>query len=362
MQTMKTNNNKIAVLGLALATLFACETDDKIVDEILAEVGTGAVIRTIDEDNDLVYNDVTTSFDAGSAYTLVLEEQDEEEGALLESVEIFVNFDDNSFETAGDADDMTTSEVSLQVLQASDFSTGDRGLPQVTVSYTSAELVSATGIDESMIIGKDRFEFRLVLSLTNGETFTNSDVGGPVSGGAFFSAPFEYFPVIECSITESLAGTHSYVVTDAREAPGSGNVCSGNNLMGTVTWTEVSSGVYSSDDMSFGQFLDCTRREDDLPTGAITLVRGPAAGEDIEIEWDCTLLTPDGEVFLDEGVVVPNDDDNPDTEITYSYEITNVTGADMTIEFSSSQGDAGTVVLTREGGADWPVIFTANNE
>ncbi|MEM9078537.1 MAG: hypothetical protein AAGC43_15960 [Bacteroidota bacterium] len=357
---MKTNNNKIAALGLAVATLFACESDDKIVDTILAEVGTGAVIRTIDEDNDLVYNDVTTSFDAGSAYTLVLEEQDEEEGALLESVEIFVNFDDNST----DGGDMSTSEVPLQTLQASDFSTGDRGLPQVTVSYTSAELVSATGIDESMIVGKDRFEFRLVLNLTNGETFTNSDVGGPVSGGAFFSAPFEYFPVIECSITENLAGEHSYVVTNARPAPGSGNVCSGTDLVGTVTWTEVSSGVYSSSDMSFGQFLDCTQREGDLPTGAITLVRGPAAGDDIEIEWDCTLLTPDGEVFLEDGVVVPNDegDNDPDTEVTYSYEITDVTGPDMTINFSSSQGDAGTVVLTREGSVDWPVIFTANNE
>ena len=175
---MKTNNNKIAVLGLALATLVACESDDKIVDTILAEVGTGAVIRTIDETNDLVYNDVTASFDAGSAYTLVLEEQDEEQGGLLESVEIFVNFDDNS--TAGG--DMTTTEVALQTLQASDFSTGSRGLPQATVSYTSDELVAATGIDESMIVGKDRFEFRLVLNLTNGEVFTNTDVGGPVFG------------------------------------------------------------------------------------------------------------------------------------------------------------------------------------
>ena len=212
---MKTNNNKIAVLGLALATLVACESDDKIVDTILAEVGTGAVIRTIDETNDLVYNDVTASFDAGSAYTLVLEEQDQEEGALLESVEIFVNFDDNST----DGGDMTTTEVPLQTLQASDFSTGSRGLPQATVSYTSDELVAATGINESMIVGKDRFEFRLVLNLTNGEVFTNTDVGGPVSGGAFFSAPFEYFPVIACSITESLAGTHTYVTTDMQTSP-----------------------------------------------------------------------------------------------------------------------------------------------
>ena len=357
---MKTYNNKIAILGVALATLFACDTDDKIVDGILEDVGTGAIIRTIDEDNDLVYNDVTASFDAGSAYTLVLEEQDEEDGALLQSVEVFVNFDDMS--TTGGGNDMTTTEVPLQTLEASAFSTGDRGLPQITVSYTSAELVTATGIDESLIIGKDRFEFRLVLNLTNGETFTNTDVGGPVSGGAFFSAPFEYFPVIECSITENLAGTHSYVVSNARPAPGSGDTCSGGDIMGSVTWTEASSGKYTSSDLSFGQFLDCSEREGDLPGGAITLVRGAATGEDIEIEWDCTQLNPDGEVYSDDGVIVPNDDDDPDTEITFNYEITDVTGAVMTIDFTSSQGDGGTVELTREGGVDWPVIFTANNE
>ncbi len=342
---MKTYNNKIAILGLALATLVACDTDDKVVDGILADVGTGAIIRTIDEDNNLVYNDETDAFDPGSSYSLVLEEQDEEEGALLESVEIFVFFDDNSTEGS----DMSTTEVTLQTLQASDFSAGDRGLPQASVSYTSDELIAATGIDESMVIGKDQFRFRLLLTLTNGETYTNSDVGGPVSGGSFFAAPFEYAPIIACTITESLAGTHTYVTTDVRAAPGGGGMCSGGDLNGSVTWTEVSSGVYSSSDMSFGQYEDCY------------VGRGPAAGDEIEIEWDCTILIPDGEVFLDEdGVVVPDDDD-ADSEVTYSYSITNVTGPDMTIDFSSSTGDAGTVVLTREGGADWPVIFTANN-
>ena len=247
---------------------------------------------------------------------------------------------------------MTTSEVALQTVEASEFSTGDRGLPQVTVSYTSDELISATGIDESMVVGKDQFRFRLVLNLTNGETFSNNDVGGPVSGGSFFAAPFEYAPVIECTITESLAGTHTYVTTDVRPAPGGGGLCSGGDLNGSVTWTEGTalSGVLTTSDMSFGQYEDCY------------VGRGPATGEDIEIEWDCTLLTPDGEVFINSaGAVVPNDDTGSPAEITFSYNITDVTGPDMTIEFSSSTGDAGTVVITREGGADWPVIFTANN-
>ena len=336
-------------ISAAVSLMMACDADNKVIDDVLAGVSTGAVIRTIDEDNNLVYNDVTTSFAAGSTFSLTLEEQDEEGGDLLESLEIYVNFDDNSTAAAGDTD-MTTEEVLLQTLSAADFSIGPRNLPQTSVSYTSDELVTATGIDESMIIGKDRFEFRLVLALTNGEVYSVNDVGGPVSGGSYFASPYEYFPVIACSITENLAGTHTYVTSEIVSAPGAGGDCSGNIISGSVTWSETDDpGVYSSTDMSFGQFEDCYD------------VRGKAAGEDITIEWDCTNLTPDGEIYLDEdGVVVPTDD-TEDTAFTYSYSITNVTGAVMTIEFSSSAGDRGTVEITREGGLDWPVIFTANN-
>ncbi|UII74933.1 hypothetical protein LV716_11765 [Flagellimonas sp. HMM57] len=356
---MKTYNNKIAILGLALATLFACDDDEKVVDQILAQVGTGAVIRTIDETNDLVYNFDTNLFESGSSYTIDLEEQDEEGGDLLESVEVYVNFDDNS----DNGDDMSTTEVLLQTLAASDFTDGERGLPVATISYTSDELITATSIDESMIVGKDRFEFRLVLSLTNGETYTNADVGGPVSGGAYFSAPFEYFPVIACSITDDLSGTHSYVTTILTSAPGQlppGEdvpvACTaGTVVAGDVTWEQVAggdgspiSGEYTSSDMSFGQFESC------YPG------RGPATGEDVTIIWDCISLNPDGEVYLKNSVVVPNDDDE-DTDFTYGYTITSVAGAEMTISFSNSLGDTGTVVLTREGGEDWPAIFLGNN-
>lgn len=344
---MKKYINKIAILGLALGITCSCETDDKVVDEILAQVGTGGILRTRDEVNNLDFNDETNAFDDGASYTLVIEEQDEQGGALLESVEVYVNFDDNSDE----GPDMSTEEVLLQTLAASDFTAGERSLPETTITYTADELIAATGITESLVIGKDRFEFRLVLTLTNGETYTNTDVGGPVSGGSYFAAPFEYFPVVGCTITESLAGTHSYVATGITPAPGGGGDCSGGDLNGTVTWTETESGVYSSTDMGFGQFDDC------YPG------RGAATGDDITIEWDCTNLIPDGDVFLNKaGVVIPNDDnDDDDVTLTYSYTVTTVTGPEMTIAFSNSAGDRGTVVLTREGGADWPIIFTENN-
>lgn len=346
---MKNIQTKMALLlGLFIISL-ACE-ETTTVDQVLEEVGTGAVLRTRDETNNLVFNDETKSFTPESNYVLFLEEQDEENGALLESVDIFVNFQDNSTEEADDTD-ITTEETLLQTLSASDFSEGERGLPVITLTYTADQLVEITGIDESQIFGKDRFEFRMVLALTNGQSYTNTDVGGPVTGGAYFAAPFEYFPVVACAITESLAGEHTFVSTEIESAPGAGGECSGNPVTGTVTWSETDdAGVYSSTDMSFGQFEDCYTN------------RGKAAGEDITIEWDCTSLTPDGEVYLNEdGEVIPNDDDE-DEAFTYTYDIVTVAGPLMTIEFTSSAGDRGTVELTRAGGLDWPEIFLENND
>ncbi len=353
---MKRIINKIIILGITIGIVSSCESNEKIVDQILEEVGTGAILRTRGQNNALVYNDVTKTFAPDSEYALTIEEQDVEGGDLLQSVDIYVRYQDNSTTEAGSVD-ISTQEVLLQSLSATDFTLGERDLPETSVSYTSTELVTTTGIDEALVVGKDRFEFRLVLTLTNDEVYTNTDVGGPVSGGSYFSAPFEYFPVVACSITESLAGTHSFVATDIGFAPGAdGGGCSGNDLTGTVTWTEfedsgtVVPGRYVSTDMSFGQFEDCYTD------------RGKAAGEDIAIEWDCTNLIPDGDVYLNEDGEVVATDDEEDQAFTYSYTITNVSGPEMTIDFSSSAGDRGTVVITREGGVDWPVIFTANND
>lgn len=347
------NIYKTTICAALVALLASCEADEKIVDQVLAQTTTGAVVRTRSQSNRLVYNDITASFAPASTFSLTLEVQDEEGGALLDQVEIFVNFDDNS----EGGPDMSTPEVLLQTLVPTDFTQGSRGLPETSVSYTSDELVTITGIDEALIVGKDRFEFRLVLTLTNGQVYTNTDVGGPVSGGAYFSAPFEYFPVINCSITEDLSGDHTFVATNIVSAPGAGGECSGNDLSGTVTWSPflnasgaVVPGRYVSSDMSFGQFEDCYT------------VRGPATGTGISLIWDCTQINSSGSVFLNSAGAVQPGSAGRARSFTYTFAITNVTGPDMTVDFSSSAGDRGTAVITREGGVDWPVIFTANNE
>lgn len=333
----------LGVLGLIFG-MSSCSTDDKIVDEVLNNVGTGAILRTLSQTNDLVYNDDERAFNPSSKYTLVIEEQDAQGGNLLESMEVYVKFN------ATDAERFPEKgrEVLLEKLSVSDFSEGDRELPVTTVSYSSKVLVEALGIDESKIQGEDRFEFRLVLTLTNGEVYTNTDVGGPVSGGSYFSSPFEYFPTIKCAITESLAGTHTYQTINTKAAPGGDGACSGNTLTGEVVWTKKKPGTYASSDMSFGQFEDCY------------INRGKAAGNGISIVWDCTSLNPVGDVYIDgEGMVTTKD--KAQRSLSYNYSIIKVEGSEMTIKFSNAAGDGGQVLVTREGGKNWPEIFSRNN-
>jgi len=337
-------------LSLLLIGLFFpnCSGDDKTVDIVLDQVTSGAVLRTRGITNNLSYNDVNKQFEEGSDYTLEIEEQDAEGGALLFEVQIFAGFVENTrVDTNGDGvineddDDLSIDEQLIRTLTTADFETGERGLPETVINFTAEELVSFTGIDESLIEGGDDFSLSFIISLTDGRTFSADDANGNVSGGSYFSSPYEYRTSVSCSITESLAGTYAYTITELTSAPGGTSNCPEAPLTGEVTWTETDTdGELETTDISFGQFGSCyaeTFTED-------------SELEDILVVWDCTNL-------IAEGTITAEDADGDETEFTYTYSITEVSGADLTMEISSSAGDRATVIVTRPDGLDWPDLF-----
>ena len=78
------------LLSLVGLVIYSCTESDNTIDGVLDDVTNGAVLRTISESG----NDITVG--VGSVYTLEVEEQDVQEGALLESVDVFVRFNDNT--------------------------------------------------------------------------------------------------------------------------------------------------------------------------------------------------------------------------------------------------------------------------
>ncbi|WP_271782906.1 hypothetical protein [Aquimarina algiphila] len=341
--------NILFLTGLILG----CGSDDKTVDVILDSVTSGGVLRTIDIDNNLIYNDLLLEFDEGANYTLTLEEQDNQNGELLDQIEIYARFVENTrIDTNMDGviddddDDLSTEEGLIRTLTASDFQPGERGVPISVITFTADEFLTFTGVDESKLQGKDDFAIRFVLKLKDGRTFSVDDANGNVSGGSYFSSPYTYRTTIGCTITETLAGTYSYEVIDLTSAPGEISSC--NETMfpnGEVTWAETEDrGEYTTTDLSFGQFNNCYAGI----FNTVNLSKGT-------IIWDCTKLVADGEIIVEE-------DTSDEEEFTYTYKITQIMGTDITIDFSNSAGDRGTVVLTRPDSKTWPVLFKAEDD
>jgi hypothetical protein len=66
------------------------------------------------------------------------------------------------------------------------------GYPRATISVSASEALTATKLTASDISVGDSFEITGTMKLTNGKTYTNTNTGPNITGGAFYSSPFFY--------------------------------------------------------------------------------------------------------------------------------------------------------------------------
>lgn len=161
-------------------------TDDggKAITEVTEEITRGAALRTIEiESNDYLINDPS------SVFAIQLEEQDIEDGDLLESVDIFIQFQDNTPENGN----ISTGEIPYETFEASRFDNGPLNLPRTNFSLTFQQALDAVGIGIDQVRCKDQFIIRLNLKLTDGRNFsTGTSSSNIIAFDTFFSSPFEY--------------------------------------------------------------------------------------------------------------------------------------------------------------------------
>ncbi len=174
--------NKILIALVMVVLIASCSTDEKLVDQILATVERGAIVRTISSEG-LSWNVV----DDTETVTLRLEAQDEAAGGLLREVRFYVDLVDN---TPGSTVD--PAEVLLQTIPASEWEGDVWGLPRTTFTTTLANVAGALGLSLGDYNCGDQFNIRLELELTDGRVWTNTDLAGTVSGGSFFASPLNY--------------------------------------------------------------------------------------------------------------------------------------------------------------------------
>lgn len=188
-----------------LATgVLSCEEVDNTVYDVLDGVTRGAALRTLE-----VVSSNYNVFDENSVFEIVVEEQDEEFGGLLKSVNVYASYTD-----AVDAS-ASVSEQLIGSIAASEMTTSANGLPSATVSYTLAQIAGLTGANYS---GGSVFSYRLEAELTDGRTFSSADATSSMQG-SFFSSPYVYNATILCIPDQAIAGDYRI---DMRDSYGDG--------------------------------------------------------------------------------------------------------------------------------------------
>lgn len=211
---MKKTNfiNKVFLAGMVAILFAACEDSDKVIDQIVAEETRGSILRTIEVTENTIDYDVTTSTLLGGGFGATVEVQDQENGDLLQSLDVYLGYNDNTSDkgnsTIGD------TEVLVQSFSLSDGTIGPNGLPRFTYAATAEEMQSALGLTGDEIFGGDAFTIRFEIVRTDGRVYSAADNSGTLTG-SYFNSPFEYTSVLVCGPKPTQAGTWTIDMQDA---------------------------------------------------------------------------------------------------------------------------------------------------
>ncbi len=298
----------------------SCDEKETLYDQVIDGTNqNGGALRTIQVVNtDIALGSTTAKVE------VVVEVQDRNNGRNTSKIQVYSNFADNTPSNGSNP----KTEILIKEIPASDFYAGTRELPFARISVPITELLQKLNLTTAQYLGGDRFVIRLAQVLNDGRVLTNSNSSSNILGGAYFSSPFIYNANVVCPITESLAGTHSYVSSNMKRGA-AGTPC-GGTVSGTITWGATATpGVYTNTDYSFGQFGACWGDS-------------PATNTAMRINWVCKTLNASGT------------DQYGDS---YTFTIVSCVGPTLTINWVNTYNDSGTTVITRAGGANWPTIL-----
>ncbi|WP_299767175.1 hypothetical protein [uncultured Dokdonia sp.] len=190
---------------LLIFLAFSCSEDDKAIDVVVEEIERGAILRNIDR--------VSPNFertDLQSTFTVVLEEQDLEEGGIFDFVRLYLQYLDRTPTNGNDS----SSEIVLRDIPSSDFQTGVNGLPVGTIEVTYEEAIQAFALNSETIQAGDQFELRAEIHLTDGRTFSTENGSASIlTDACFFKSPYRYvINVIDTIDDDLFTGVYDYQI------------------------------------------------------------------------------------------------------------------------------------------------------
>ncbi len=187
---------KIITLFSLLLVTVSCQEPDTTINDVLDNYVTGAVLRGWNPTGDYNFFAPSTSI-----FTVEIEEHDEQNGALMQDVQVYVALN-------------SSTEVLLRTLTSADFAVGPTGLPRHQLTVTLGESIAALGLTSSQYTGGDVINIRLQLNLTDGRSYTAKDAASSLTG-SYFKSPYIYNMTIKCIPTGAVAGDYTIDMIDS---------------------------------------------------------------------------------------------------------------------------------------------------
>ena len=194
----KTIHLLLGLIGTIL--LYQCTEPDNPIYTVLDEFTNGAILRTkSDARNSFQFN----RSEPDQAFFVKIEQQDEENGDLLDRVDVYVTLNGSNY-----------VEAKATTFERSAFTQNENGLNEIEISLTLTQAINAIGASSTDYSGGDSITVRLELVLTDGRTFSSDDSTGSLQG-SYFSSPYAYNAVIKCIPASPVAGTYEVAMQDS---------------------------------------------------------------------------------------------------------------------------------------------------
>lgn len=188
---------------VVLVIAFGCTQDNTSFDEIHKR--PGAYLRTLETN--------TGTFSRHGLDEIIFEVDfevfDDEQGQLLEFVDVFVSYDDER--VSGH-----TIQEKISTLHKSGFSINEAtGLPRYFYNATAQDVLDVLNLDADELFPGDILKFDFILHLTTGESFGAINTGVSVKSQPYYQSPFAYVVSINCEPADGFAiGTYDMTVPE----------------------------------------------------------------------------------------------------------------------------------------------------
>jgi len=184
---------------------------------------------------------------AGSSFVMKVEIYDGLHGANFESLDIYATYKDNSPNNGT----VKPDEAKVISFPASQFTIDEKsGNPVLELVIPATTAIAALGLTEAEVGGSDVFNFRQVLNMKDGNSYSVANTGLDVLAGPFYQSPFTNGVAVVCP--SFLEGTYDVVSSGTDQIDGTYHT----DIMAEVTlaYTSPGSTSYDVDDMSAGVF------------------------------------------------------------------------------------------------------------